>query len=57
VFERALQWRWRAGTFRDQEPDVLGANPPRNERQRIGRRRIEPLEIVDRDQQRLARCQ
>ena len=42
---------------RDQDPDRLAREPLRGERECLGGRMIEPLEVVDRNEHRLRACQ
>ena len=50
--ERALEHRAAAGAAREQERDRLAGEPAGGERERLGRRRVEPLDVVDRDDDR-----
>ena len=46
-----------AGTAREQEPDRLVGQPPGGEAERFARFAVQPLDVVDRDHERLARRQ
>ena len=48
--ERPLERRRRPGRRARSKPDRRVAEPPRREGERLGRRRVEPLHVVDRDQ-------
>ena len=50
--ERLHQDGGTPGTLGEQKPDRLVLEPPHGERQRLGRRRIQPLDVVDGNQQR-----
>ncbi len=52
--ERLLQRGGTPGTLGEQKPNRLVLEPPRGERERLGRRRIEPLDVVDRHEHRPA---
>lgn len=44
--------RLPAAPTSEERPDGLTIEPPQSERQRIGRRRVEPLDVIDRDHDR-----
>ena len=50
--ERALERSHAARAAREQEADRRAVEPPRGEAQGLGGRRVEPLQVVDRDQDR-----
>src|SRR5436190_4478266 len=55
--ERALEHRRLCAAAeppREQEPYALRGKPSQRERERAGRRGVEPLEVVDREENRLA---
>ncbi len=56
--EDLLEHGAAAGPAAEQKPDRLGAmdEPARGEPERLGGGPVEPLDVVDRDQQRRARC-
>ena len=57
ALERPLERRRIIAAARQQEANGLAAEPARHKRQRLGRGRVEPLDVVDRDQQRRVRTQ
>ncbi len=52
--KRRLERRRRLAAAGEEDPDRLAVEPPQRERERIRRRGIEPLDVVDREQQRAA---
>ena len=52
--KRRLERRRRLAAAGEEDPDRLAVEPPQREREHIRRRRIEPLDVVDREQQRAA---
>ena len=55
VLQGALERRRIVATPREQEPERLAIESARHERQRLGRGRVEPLNVVDRHEQWRAR--
>ena len=53
-WKRRLERRRRLAAAGEEDPDRLAVEPPQRERERIRRRGIEPLDVVDREQQRAA---
>src|SRR5207244_2275956 len=52
TLQRPLEQRRGSLPFRQQEAHGFGVETPRGERDRLGRRRVEPLDVVDRDDER-----
>src|SRR3982751_6795233 len=52
-FERTLEWRRTTGPPREDEGDRGRPETARRKDECVGRGRVEPLDVVDRDQQRL----